>query len=120
MVGRDGRGGASEATFAPLELAIRAYDVFVRCWQQLKSFIEKFTSNDECKSKSARLAREELARVRPDNIHPELVLLLGFTVAVDVGIHLTRATHLLEGDGFLVCTSAVWLRGTLKFACHVI
>lgn len=77
-------------------------DVLVRNWQPMKSFINKLTSTDESKSKSVKAMRAELARVRPDGVHQELVLQLGFAVAVDVGIHLTRATHLLEGEGFLV------------------
>ncbi|CAB1105070.1 unnamed protein product [Ectocarpus sp. CCAP 1310/34] len=76
-------------------------DCLVRSWQQMKSFVNKFTSADESKSKSAAAMRDMLAHVRPDNIHQELVLQLEFVVAADVGIHLTRATHLLEGDGFL-------------------
>lgn len=73
-------------------------------WQQMKTFVDKFTSTEESRSKSAAAMREELGRVRPDGVHQELILQLGFAVAVDVGIHLVRPTHLLEGDGFLVST----------------
>ena len=75
---------------------------FVRNWQTMKSFVDKFTTSDESKSKSAAALRTGLAHVRPDGVHQEVILQLGYAVAVDVGIHLTRATHLLEGDGFLV------------------
>ncbi|CAN0341927.1 unnamed protein product, partial [Ectocarpus sp. 12 AP-2014] len=73
-------------------------------WQQMKTFVDKFTSTEESRSKSAAAMREELGRVRPDGVHQELILQLGFAVAVDVGIHLVRPTHLLQGDGFLVST----------------
>ena len=76
--------------------------ILLLIWQGLKLFVDKFTSTEESRSKATRSLREDLARVRPDGIHQELVLQLGFSMAVDVGIHLTRATHLLEGDGFLV------------------
>jgi len=46
--------------------------------------------------------------VRPDGIHQELVLQLGFAVAVDTAIHLARACHLLEVDGFLVGTTTAF------------
>ncbi|CAB1102084.1 unnamed protein product [Ectocarpus sp. CCAP 1310/34] len=71
-------------------------------WQQMKTFVDKFTSTEESRSNSAAAMREELGRVRLDGVHQELILQLGFAVAVDVGIHLVRPTHLLEGDGFLL------------------
>ena len=79
-------------------------ETLVKVWPDMKTFVDKITTTEESKSKSAHALREEIARVRPDGIHQELVLQVGFATAVDAGINLTPATHLLEGDGFLVST----------------
>ena len=77
-------------------------ETFVKVWPGMKTFVDKTTTTEESKSKSAQVLREEIGRDRPEGIHQELVLLVGFATAVDAGINLTPATHLLEGDGFLV------------------
>ena len=76
----------------------------MQVWPGMKTLVDKSTSTEESKSKAAQALREEMGRVRPDGIHQELVLQVGFATAVDAGISLTPATHLLEGDGFLVST----------------
>ena len=69
----------------------------------MQTFIGVFsTTSDETKSTKAKFCREELARVRPDGIHQEFALQLEFALAVNLGVHLTRATYLLEGDDMLV------------------
>ena len=45
--------------------------------QGLKIFVDKFTLTEESRTKAAGSLRENLARVRPDGIHHELVLQLG-------------------------------------------
>ena len=77
----------------------------VQVWPRMKTLVDKSTSTEESKSKAAQALREEMGRVWPDGIHQELVLQVGFATALDAGISLTSATHLLlEGDGFLVST----------------
>ena len=70
--------------------------------QPKETFTDDFSSSDETKSVKAKFCREELARVGSDGIHQEFLLQLEFALAVDLGVHLKRATYLLEGDGILV------------------
>ena len=84
---------------------LRSRTLLVQVWPGMKTLVDKSTSTEESKSKAAQALREEMDRVRPDGIQQELVLQVGFATAVDAGISLTPATHLLlEGDGFLVST----------------
>lgn len=71
-------------------------------WQQMKTFIDVFSTSDETRSAKAKFCREELARMGKDGYHQEFWLQLEFALAVDLGVHLTRATYLLEGDDMLV------------------
>ena len=77
-------------------------DQMVRVCQGMKTFIDVFSTSDETKSTKVKLCREELARARPDGIHQRFALQLEFALAVDLGVHLTRATYLLEEDEMLV------------------
>lgn len=77
-------------------------DKLVTDWQHAKDFIDKFSSSDETRSAKAAFCREELARLGQHGYHQEFWLQLEFALAVDLGVHLTRATYLLEGDGMLV------------------
>ena len=74
----------------------------VMVWEHLKDFLASFTTTDETRSTSAKFCRDELARLGKDGLHQEFWLKLEFALAVDLGVHLTKATYLLEGDGMLV------------------
>ena len=77
-------------------------DQFVTVWQHMKKFVDVYSTCDETRSAKAKFCREELARMGKDGYHQEFWLQLEFALAVDLGVHLTRATYLLEGDGMLV------------------
>ncbi|CAB1100668.1 unnamed protein product [Ectocarpus sp. CCAP 1310/34] len=77
-------------------------NLLVTNWQQMKTFIDDFSSSDETRSRKADFCRRELARFGKHGYHQEVWLQIEFAVAVDLGKHLTNGTYLLEGDGMLL------------------
>ena len=87
-------------------------------WQGFKTFVDAFTTSDDTKSAKARFLREELARMRPDDIHNEVGVQLEFALAVDIGVHLRPAPYLLEGDRMLVSFSLLFVVLTCGCTLH--
>ena len=77
-------------------------DQFVTVWKHMKKFVDVYSTSNETRSAKAKLCWEELARMGKDGYHQELWLQLVFALAVYLGVHLPRATYLLDGDGMLV------------------
>lgn len=67
----------------------------MKMWQEMKTFIDIFNTSNEIKSSKDMLCREELARMHLDDIRQE------FTLAVDIGVHLTGTTYQVEEDSML-------------------
>lgn len=77
-------------------------DVVATSWPRVVTFLERFVSNDEVKSKTALSMRRQLAGEHRDGISNELNLKLSLAMVADVGRHVATATYVLARDSFLV------------------